>query len=233
MGEVRRLFETRKQEIESCINHVVELEHQKTQNSMLKTLTCIRASILLMLYNMVEAVMRECLRAIHNRLIGRWLTYDVLNTEIKQLLLSYFRNKIEKKTTSSCIESDYVQLIELLHAHITFDLEYDTLEKKVSLYSGNLDAKKIKQTLRKYGVAMQKEDSVLKRADSNLTNIKNWRNILAHGEKGFEEVGRDISSMCLRSLYQGACEYMSAVIDAVDIFLQEDLYMRRYSNLHR
>ena len=88
MGEVRRLFETRKQEIESCINHVVELEHQKTQNSMLKTLTCIRASILLMLYNMVEAVMRECLRAIHNRLIGRWLTYDVLNTEIKQLLLS-------------------------------------------------------------------------------------------------------------------------------------------------
>lgn len=179
-----------------------------------KARTMQRASTYLLLYNLVECTTSRSLIEIHNRLKASKLPYEKFNKEVKQLMLNYVGNVTSKKSSTSEAAPFIHDFGEVFSGRVGFVLEYKDMEKYYSLYSGNLDSKKIKETLQKYGILFDLQQGVLQK-------IKDKRNKLAHGEMSFEECGRDLTIQEIRNDKDKCTKYLEEMIIAIEMFLHD------------
>ncbi len=93
------------------------------------------------------------------------------------------------------------------------------------LFSGDIDAQKMKTTANKYGFsAKTKTDS------SDLLIVKNNRNDLAHGIKSFAEVGKDKSADELIEIKNKVVEYLRQILEKIEIYLENQEYLESSTN---
>lgn len=217
-------LEIRKREVDNYIRSVEKMEcgeytitgAQSEIDSILLR-TSIKASIVLMLYNVVESTMTKCLTRIHEVIKQNNLHYSQLNEQIKKVILSYYEMAMRTMNQSDDVNKVadiHIKQIELIKDRAFFQLSYDELIEYYPLYSGNLDAKQIKNILKKYGIIFEEKSSELK-------TIKEYRNHLAHGEMSFEEVGRAVSIQQLRVMYNSVFTFWEKVIVITSTYLDE------------
>ncbi|WP_156885492.1 MAE_28990/MAE_18760 family HEPN-like nuclease [Massilia niastensis] len=225
MISIRGDFTARRSEIDQYLDLLRKIEdgeyllHYQGNYVNLPTTvkTTQKASAILLLYNIVESVVTKLLIRIHEVVISKDVGYFDLNDKIKDLTLVYFNSVIEKKQSFHDAVPFVQSLIGMLMRNAKFEVSYEEMEKHYSLYSGNLDSRKIKETFSKYGV-------VVRETASELQTIKNGRNKLAHGEVSFEEYGRELSIQQLSALKDATLNYLKNLIDEVEEYVNSAGY---------
>ena len=167
----------------------------------------LKANGFLLTYNLVESTMKNALEAIIMHLLMQSVGFDDLSSKVKVVVL---------KNTKNCNP----QTLEPLLSNIGQDIIRHTFRKE-ELFSGNLDAKEIRETMQTYGIA--KRHSV--NGDCLLT-IKNQRNALAHGTVSFTECGKDYDIADLIKFKDEAKAYLQATLSDIEHFLVNDSYKK-------
>jgi MAE_28990/MAE_18760-like HEPN len=176
-------------------------------SELLKTL---KASSFLLLYNLVEATMRNVIEAIFDRLKSERISYDQIRPELKKIVL---RN-LKKRDPDTIFSSITAISVDIITAG--FDKE--------DLFSGNIDGRKIRDTATKYGFS-HATDYAKTGDGSDLLTIKANRNDLAHGIKSFAEVGRDQTTDELLEIKNKVIRYLKQILQNIETYLENAEYL--------
>lgn len=181
---------------------------KEIDSELIKTL---KASAFLLLYNLIESTMRDAIEAIFEELQSQGVSFDKIRPELKKIVLENLKNKSPSEVY-----------------HIIVDISLDIIKvgfDRKKLFSGNIDAKQIKDTAKEYGFsAKTKTDS------SDLFTVKNNRNDLAHGHKSFAEVGKDKSADELIKIKGNVVKYLRQILENIETYLHNQEYLDSSTN---
>jgi MAE_28990/MAE_18760-like HEPN len=175
-------------------------------SELLKTL---KASGFLLLYNLVEATMRNVIEAIFDELRSKTISYNQIRPELKKVVLKNLGKQNDK--------------IYLAIAEISVDIITVGFDKE-KLFSGNIDGKKIRSTADEYGFS-HVTDYAKTGGGKDLLTIKNNRNQLAHGLRSFTEVGRDKTTDELLEIKNKVIQYLKQIIQNTETYLENTEYL--------
>ena len=137
--------------------------------------TILKANGFLLLYNLIEATIRNSIDAVLNSIHASSVTFGSLSDNLKKIWI-----KQESKGIIS--EKNHEKIMHI--AKTILDNEILSFERDCINISGNIDAQKIREVLKQFG-----GNEI--RNGRDLKTIKDKRNNLAHGEFTFSEIGRD------------------------------------------
>lgn len=196
-------FERREKEIEEYVSYLEALEKQ--MGISVSLMNTMKSSALLMMYNIVESTMTNLIQEIFDHLQKINIAFDDLNDKMKTLVLSYSRNMNAAKLVERMSQNAWTIVIACFN--------------RSELFSGNIDCRKIKDTLKEIGISTKsayKEEALLK--------IKGERNNLAHGNKSFADCGRDYAAVELRDFHKKVMAILRSVIMDFERFLNAKAY---------
>ncbi len=195
---------------------IKKVENFLISRDLVKTL---RANGYMLLYNLVESTMTNAIDAIHQIFTSEGLSFDDLTKEVQQVVLRNFKGAaLEDNFTHT--QSHPIQMA-ILRAG------YD----KKNLFSGNVDARSIRDTAKIYGFDIAEHDTAESRDGSRLVNVKNKRNELAHGKISFEECGHETSHDELISIAKETIAYLKAVLSGVEEYAVQKKYLSELGNV--
>ena len=223
MNTVLLDFNTRAQEVddyfiflESLIKQTTKLAvadsagKDKIQSLNPELAKTLKANGFLLLYNLVESTVRNAIEAIFDDLKNQAISFDKLKPKIKMIVLQNLKNRSPKK-------------IHLQINQISLDIITATFDRE-ELFSGNVDARLIKEIAEKYGFSCKTEPTKTKDGQ-NLRVVKSNRNDLAHGVKSFEEVGRDQTIEELLEIKEEVIEYLRQILENIKTYLDNQEYL--------
>jgi hypothetical protein len=182
-------------------------KNKEIDPELLKTL---KASGFLLLYNLVEATMRNIIEAIFDQLKSKGVSYDEIRPELKKIVL---RN-LKKRNPDKILSSITAISVDIITAG--FDKE--------DLFSGNIDGKKIRDTATEYGFS-HTTDQERTGNGTDLLTVKANRNDLAHGIKSFAEVGRDKTADELLEIKNKIIRYLKQILQNIEVYLESEEYL--------
>lgn len=197
--ESKQVLESRKKDIDKTI---LLLDTIKVENACI-----VKSSIVLMIYNMIEGVITVMFGEFFSYFIDNNINIDNYSTQLRNMIVLYYLTDIQKKSKKEGISllSDFRNKPNI---EVPFFKDY---LKKVSLYSGNLDAEEIRNLAKKFDVVYNGA-----KGDKNLLYVKNIRNKLAHGEINYSEACRDKSKEEIKSYGDDAYGCLLRVINAFE-----------------
>lgn len=210
------LFETdyksRRQQVRRYFALVSKTERSSsTAKIELDRLHILRAGAFLIIYNLIEATARATLEAIYDDMAANRVKFDELNESIRREVVKGF-----KRNGNADIHANMTDLpVDFVAASL--DVEYH--------FSGNVDAKLLREVARLYGIVIA-SDKAKTHDGADLLTIKTTRNDLAHGDKTYDEVGREYTSRDLLEMGSRALAYMEAFIACVTSYLDVSGYRR-------
>lgn len=173
------------------------------QTELIKTL---KANGFVVLYNLIESTVKNAIESIFDELESRSIEYDQCRQEIQRIVL----NNMKKRNVE--------KLLPMVNA-IAKDLIGATFRKD-ELFSGNLDARRIRKAATDFGFQAPNKKS------DELVTVKDNRNDLAHGNKSFGEVGRDYDVARIISIKDEVIEYLDDLLTNVEQYLVGQLYLK-------
>ncbi|MBD2666393.1 hypothetical protein B6N60_04240 [Richelia sinica FACHB-800] len=181
----------------------------------------LKATGYLLLYNLVEATMRNAIEKIFDELKTRRVSFDDVREEIRRMIINHIRYKD--------IQSEDALLLGLRNISVDIiSVTFDALVKKENkkrLFSGNVDALEIKNTAKIYGFSSQTNKRKT-RDGTDLLTIKTNRNDLAHGFKSFEEVGRNATADELLKIQKRVISYLREILENVEKYISNQEYLQ-------
>ena len=151
----------------------------------------LKSSVFIALYNNIEATVYSTAERIHD--CASLSTYDDLSEAFRMKMLRYSFGK-----TAGGVIGDAKKIAdqesEMRAMARTFPGLSDYLRRQ-SLFSGNVDARKLNVIGISYGMA---KISFLKSDAERMLWIKNKRNKIAHGEQSMSDGGQGIKTLDLR-----------------------------------
>lgn len=172
----------------------------------------LKANGFLILYNLIEATIRNSIVAILNSIEIDMLPYRKLSDKLKRLWLRQEINEISEK-------GKLMERVEIISRTILDD-SLPTLERECVNISGNIDAQKIRDIAKQFGYDETKDGR-------QLVIIKDKRNILAHGEYTFSDVGKDYTYNELVKLKDETVLYIEDVLDKVELYINNKGYLSK------
>ena len=237
MMQCRVIFEERKREIElyfELLTDIIDREavlifplprdanadEARTERLIGKELShTLKANGFLLLYNLVEASMTAGFEDIHTQIeaeegLGADDLVDCLAhramRRFKSGVLedaSYFKHPASASILKYWLD-DHKKLLR---------------QEKSPLFSGNLDARKIREIGEEYGfstVAGVQSDG------RHLLAVKQKRNLLAHGTLGFRDCGREVSLPELLEIRRDVVAHLDGVVGNIEAYLSNRAYRR-------
>jgi hypothetical protein len=187
--------------------------NHKIKNIDIELEKTLKATGFLLLYNLVEATMRNAIEAIFDDLTNNNISFDDVKDEIKKIVIKNFKNN-KSKSSDKLLESIKNISTDIISA--SFDKE--------KLFSGNIDSKKIKETAEIYGFSY-KTNAKKTQNGNDLLKIKNNRNDLAHGFKSFEEIGRDATADELFQIKKKVISYLREILQNIETYIYNKEYL--------
>lgn len=216
-------FEQRKDDVEvhfRCLAFINSVETHKNKpivdsNSGLELYVdqqmqcCMKAQTLVLLYNMVESTICDCLNYIYDAVADDGLTYADLTDEMR-----YMWNQSCKrgKRPEACFSEA---------AKMPLQVVFETIAINTS---GSIDIRKIYEAFEKHGcdITVDKREDC---GDSFLT-VKNKRNLLAHGNVSFSQCGSAYLYSNLDKMRNDITSFLDIVIKATKKFVEDKKYKR-------
>lgn len=222
MFKIKKELEIRRREVRNLLKFVNFIENEKTLPiedgiELLTVKTCVKANVVLMIYNAVESTVTNCLSYLHETINSEGIVYSELSKHVKKLLAIYYGYSIINEKLIDDKMERILTFMDFVMNKSKIALSYETISQEYHLYSGNLDAKKIKKIYAKYGIDLDCSCPELKK-------IKDDRNKLAHGEDSFEEIGRDISIEELNVMVDRSFSYLDDIVSVVGEYCEGKRY---------
>ncbi|RCJ28504.1 hypothetical protein A6770_23880 [Nostoc minutum NIES-26] len=165
--------------------------------------------------------MRNAIETIFDELKTKRVSFDEVREEIRKIIINHVRDKDIQSTDALLLG---LQNISVDIISVTFDALVKK-ENKKRLFSGNVDAREIRNTARIYGFSSQ-TNNIKTRDGSDLLTIKTNRNDLAHGFKSFEEVGRNTTADELLKIQKSVIYYLREILENIEMYLSNKEYLK-------
>ena len=189
-----------------CVNILGE-EEMKEVDTELSTI--LKANGFLLLYNLIEATIKNSIDAVLNSIHTSTVTYRDLSDNLKKIWI-----KQESKSING--EKNFEKVMAIAKAIL--DNEILSFERDCINISGNIDAQKIREILKQFG-GNEISDG------RDLKTIKDKRNNLAHGEFTFSEIGRDYTVRDLIDYKNETKDYLLNVLDEMQDYIGNQKYL--------
>lgn len=181
----------------------------------------LKANGFLLLYNLVEATISNAIEEIHETIgsdpaVGT----DNLNNSLIKTAMTRFKNGM-MKITDHCKHPASQSLLRYW-----IDEHKDGVEReKNPLFSGNVDARKIRDVAADYGFSAETTKRKTKDGES-LVTVKSKRNSLAHGHTAFNECGRGITMPALLAIKTEVIHYLDEILKNIEHYITNKAYLR-------
>ncbi|NES84735.1 MAG: hypothetical protein F6K10_26850 [Moorea sp. SIO2B7] len=186
------------------------VKNPKTKAINSELLKTLKASAFLLLYNLAESTMRNTIEAIFDELCSKGVSFDEIRPELKTIVLKNIKKKKPDEIKSK------ITTIALDIINVGFNKE--------ELFSGNIDARLIKQTAKQYGFSPETDYQQTKNGE-DLLKVKSNRNNLAHGIKSFAEVGKEHTADELIQIKDKVIRYLRQILQNVESYLTQQEYL--------
>jgi len=169
----------------------------------------LKANAFLLLYNLMEATIRNSITAIVDSINSENLAFSQISDKIKELWIKQEVKDIKDINQNYKIVSNISQKI----------LKSSLLELKDNCIkiSGNIDAMTIRNIAKQFGYEESKDGR-------SLLLIKEKRNKLAHGEYSFAEVGKEYTVSEISNLNLETQNYIKDVLISVEEYITKKKY---------
>ncbi len=217
MRDVIRVFHERKGEIDLyfefledlMINNAQLAFSDNTKKNLNPALSKIlRANGFLLIYNVVESCISQGIEAIYLDIINKGIDYNSINSNIQREIIGNIKSNINANTFITQVND------------ITIDIIGQYPRK---IFSGNLDAKKIREIAEKYGFSHQTDARATKNGAKLLT-VKEKRNHLAHGDVSFQECGKEYTIQQMVEIKDEVIKYLEEILGNIEQFLLQEEY---------
>lgn len=232
MQAVIDAFESRVEELESYLRFLKKLDStnarlcviskrtrmEKVQPDDLKLL---KASAFLLIYNVVEASVRDGFAAIYESIKKDGFTYQQVTQEMQTI---WVQKAFDELAIAGSGSKTYSKLAREL---ITKVIEGAVLsiDKRDIRVSGNVDAQKIRELCWFHGVSYRAHHRSFGGAE--LKTVKDHRNDLAHGSMSFSECGRMYTVEDLDRITRQVVIYLRSILRNIKSFIDG----RRYGSV--
>ena len=170
---------------------------------------CLKGQTLVVLYNLVESTVCECLNFIYDSVADDNLTYADLTDEMRIMWTASCRRA--KRPEKDLSEAAKMSL------NVTFsEIAVNT--------SGNIDIRKIFDIFKDHGCEL--DGSKRERFGQSFLTVKNKRNQLAHGNVSFSQCGSAFLYRELNQIRQDIESFLAIVVDTTKKFVEEKKYRR-------
>ena len=173
---------------------------------------CLKAQTFVILYNMVESTICECLNFIYDSIADDGLMYAELTDEMRNMWTASCKRA--GKTEWNWAESAKMPLL-VIYEEIAINT------------SGSIDIRKIYEIFQKHGCSIS-EDKREECGDSFL-KVKNKRNRLAHGNESFSHCGSNYLYSDLEKMKNDITCFLGIVIEVTKRFVKDKKYKRTYN----
>jgi hypothetical protein len=228
MDSTRLAFNERKVEIDNYIKYLKILDDDRTTIKYHEEGSCCErkvdmqfhttliANAFLILYNLIESTVRNSISAIYSNIEEEGLSYDDLSEHLKKIWVKY---STTDRLKEGSFKQDTMRDCVLEFAETILRKEMVVFSKEWVEFSGNLDAKVIRNIAGKYGFDISPNGR-------NLVEIRKKRNRLAHGEQTFYEVGKDFTVNDIIVFKEEVFNYLSDVVEKIENYLSGKKYLK-------
>ncbi|MDR0573981.1 MAG: hypothetical protein LBG96_08145 [Tannerella sp.] len=164
--------------------------------------TILKANGFLLLYNLVEATMRNSIKAIFNSVHSKCLTFKHFTDNIRKIWI--------KQEIKNIQQDDILSLSKKI-----LENELLVFQAECVNISGNIDAQKIRDIAKQFGFQESKNGR-------DLVTIKDKRNKLAHGEFTFSEIGKECAISDLIRYKDSTKNYLDDVLDKIENYIKDE-----------
>jgi len=211
MSDLQRALTEKKLEADQMFEIISDIQGAggAISNAITKA-AMLRSAFVLLLYNMVESTAFLVFERVHERIADEH--YDALGGEMRKIWVDFF-------FTHHGAPEHHSHLEGTLRQTLRFPL-LEAFSRKIKLFSGNLDGRKLNDLLKKYGIG-----AITAPGREDLIIVKNRRNSVAHGEDMFKEACRDLSDSDLQKLKDSTFAALDNLVALVEVFLAERAYL--------
>lgn len=192
--------------------NLIVIENYEITRELTKTL---RANSYLVLYNLVEATMTTGIDAIHKAVHSNNLCFEDLSEKLKEITLTHFKRAIANSNKQEVFYNEE-HPIKLAMVYLGYDKE--------NIFSGNIDVSLIRKVATKYGFSSPDPNRKGRDIATNLKEIRDKRNGLAHGRLSFEQCGENTAHDYLQRVEKQTVIYLRAILWSISAYLRNDAY---------
>jgi hypothetical protein len=183
----------------------------------------LKANLVLLFYSAMEASLIQLLDEMHSAIDSKCESTDQLNAELLRLVL-----RTVKRDSTETVLNSQSPLHKTLFKYWIDDWKNreTSKEKRVNGISGSVDGLVFYEQLKQFGVIAKTANG---KPPSHLTHyalqrVKIKRNELAHGEKSFIDLGRDLSMQELEDDANAVFNTLKNIAQEVNKYLEEMRY---------
>lgn len=166
-----------------------------------------KAQSLILLYNLVESTVCDCLNAIYDAIQDESLIFGNVSDDIKNMWRNYLKRKNLPEKTKN--DNDIINMA----------IRFDSLAINIS---GSLDFRKIQEVFSKHGCLL--DNSSRDTIAQSFLVVKNKRNLLAHGNISFSECGAHYLLSDLQKYKKHIVDYMQDVVNKTCDYIANKAY---------
>lgn len=197
-------------EVETHKNHPIFDATTKTNLYISIEMQCsLKAQFLIVLYNIVESTVCECLNSIYDSIADDSLLYSDLSDEMRNMWKNYLRRTSHPDKSKP--DADLMGM----------KIHFGSLAVNIS---GSLDIRKVIDVFSKHGCYL--DETNREKYSNSFLVVKNKRNNLAHGNISFSECGSNYLVSDLKRFKENILDGMSEVIIRVKKFIDNKSYKR-------
>lgn len=166
-----------------------------------------KAQSLILLYNLVESTVCDCLNAIYDAIQDESLIFGNVSDDIKNMWRNYLKRKNLPEKTKN--DNDIINMA----------IRFDSLAINIS---GSLDFRKIQEVFSKHGCLL--DNSSRDTIAQSFLVVKNKRNLLAHGNISFSDCGVHYLLSDLQKYKEHIVDYMQDVVNKTCDYIANKAY---------
>ena len=197
MSEWRAKLDERDRELEVYLRFLSQLDDKsatlsirsgdirRTRHIDEQVLKILKANFFLLMYNLVEASIRDGFRMLYTQIQKEGCTVRSIKEELRLLWVDAAIDRIEPQSATQLSYRDLTRrLVKNAVDDVGARLNVEDLR-----FRGNLDAERIRRACLNHGVSSKTHPRA--KGGDKLGLVKSRRNALAHGTLSFTECGRD------------------------------------------
>lgn len=196
----------------------------------------IKSQFMLMLYTTLESIVMTSIQDIFDDIYQKQYNFYHLTDKLKQIYLKFNVKHKERHFNQIISDNNFINIFDRIKRNeiVNIDLfnnEDNNQNNENPFSSGSLDYKNINECiLKKFGINIDKNEfnrySKKTRGDilKNIENMKNYRNQLAHGEKTFDEIGRNITIKDLKEYFLSWIILLRKYLKSIQSYIDKQEY---------
>jgi hypothetical protein len=213
------VYKFRSDEIDLYLEQLLEFEESASQNKDFYNM--LKANAFLMIYNMVEATMTELIGELYDHFAIQKDSIDTFSDNIQLLIFDRIRGVINAKVSEFKAKSSLRGFSNNV-MQTCFSL---TVADKKKLFSGNIDARKMRDICDDFGVELNLDEEC--NNGSDLALIKDNRNLLAHGGDSFGNIGKGTTASELKNIKDRVDVYFENFLKSMAFYVFERKYVKQ------